>query len=219
MTPNNKLKAVLWDFGGVITTSPFEAFNRYEAANNIPKDFIRKVNAINPDTNAWARFESSQIGFAQFNVEFALETKNAGHPISGKAVLALLSGEIRPAMVSALNKCAEHFLVGCLTNNVRTGLSLDMAKDKQRAEEVNEVMAIFNAVLESSQVGLRKPDPAFYHKALEALGVAAKETLYLDDLGINLKPAAQMGMQTIKIISESQALKDLSKATGLAFNA
>lgn len=214
----NNLKAVLWDFGGVITTSPFEAFNRYEAANHIPKDFIRKINAVNPDTNAWARFESNQIDLDQFKAEFELETKSAGYPISGKAVLALLAGEIRPAMVAALNKCAEHFLVGCLTNNVRAGLSPGMARDARRAEKINEVMAIFNIVLESSKVGLRKPDPAFYHKALEALGVAAKETLYLDDLGINLKPAAQMGMQTIKIISESQALADLSEATGLVFN-
>ena len=61
------IKAVFWDFGGVLTTSPFEAFNRYEAEGKFPKDFIRTVNATNPLDNAWARFESSRISLDQFD--------------------------------------------------------------------------------------------------------------------------------------------------------
>lgn len=209
------MRAVLWDFGGVITTSPFEAFNRYEKAHNIPTDFIRSVNATNPDTNAWAKFESSQINLDEFDVEFQRETQAAGHPVSGKTVISLLSGRVRRRMVDALRQCRDNFKVGCLTNNVRAGTGAGMARDKEQAKAVSEAMALFHIVLESSKVGLRKPAPAFYHKALNALQVTAEETLYLDDLGINLKPARAMGMRTIKVVSEEQALTDLAAATGL----
>ena len=96
------IKAVLWDFGGVITSSPFEAFQRYEKSNNIPQNFIRTVNSTNPDDNAWAQFESSQISAEEFDGLFAQETAAAGHAIRGHEVLSLLSGSVRPEMVNAL---------------------------------------------------------------------------------------------------------------------
>ena len=112
------IKAILWDFGGVLTTSPFEAFNRFEAAHDLPKDFIRRVNSTNPTTNAWAQFESNTITTEQFDQLFEQESESLGHPVRGMRVLELLSGELRPRMVSALRKCKEHFKVGCITNNM-----------------------------------------------------------------------------------------------------
>lgn len=214
---NTKLKAVIWDFGGVLTTSPFEAFNRYEAERGLPKDFIRSVNATRPDNNAWAKFEQGKIDLKAFDAAFRLETGQAGHAVAGRDVIALLSGDIRPRMVSALKKCGLHFKTGCLTNNVRAGKGAGMASDSQRAGQVAEVMVLFDVVLESSKEGMRKPNPAFYRKALEALKVGAEQVVYLDDLGINLKPAKAMGMHTIKVTSESQGLEALSEATGLTF--
>lgn len=213
------LKAILWDFGGVITTSPFEAFNTYEKAQGIPTDFIRNTNAANPDTNAWARFESSQIDLDEFDVAFEQETSIAGHPVKGRTVIGLLSGNVRPNMVRALEICRTHFKVGCLTNNVRAGKGAGMAQHETRAQAAAKAMALFHVVLESSKEGLRKPNPLFYQRALDALGVTAEETLFLDDLGVNLKPARSLGMRTIKVLSETQALEDLSTETGLALQA
>lgn len=211
----NDLEAVLWDFGGVITSSPFEAFTAYEARNGLPKDFIRTINATNPDSNAWAQFESSEIDADTFDSLFAAEAKAAGHEIPGKEVLALLSGEIRPRMINVLKTCKAHFKIACITNNVKSGAGPGMARSSKKAEQVAEVMALFDHVVESSELGIRKPNPRIYEIACEAIGVAASRCVFLDDLGINLKPARAQGMQTIKVVSESQAIAELQKITGL----
>lgn len=210
------IRAVLWDFGGVLTTSPFEAFNRFEAAHGIPNDFIRGINATNPETNAWARLESSQITLDEFDEAFHAESAAAGHPIPGRRVIELLSGDIRPRMVDALRACKMRFKVGCLTNNVRAaGEGPGMARSAERATEVAEVMALFDVVVESSKEGMRKPETGFYMLACERLGVEPPEAVFLDDLGINLKPARALGMTTIKVESEPQTLRDLGAAVGL----
>jgi len=209
------LKAVLWDFGGVLTTSPFDAFTRYEKENGLPENFIRGINAVNPQSNAWARFESSKIDAEAFNAAFERESSAAGHAIPGSAVLALLSGDLRPGMIRALEICSSKYLVACLTNNVRTGKGPGMAGSEDKANAVKKVMGMFDLVLESSKEGIRKPDPAFYLLACTRLGIEPAQAVFLDDLGINLKPARAMGMQTIKVLNESQALKDLAELTGL----
>ena len=208
---------ILWDFGGVLTTSPFEAFNRYEAERGLPRDFIRGINATNPADNAWARFESSRIGLEDFDAAFREEALARGHDVPGRDVLALLSGDVRPRMVAALDHCRQHFRCACLTNNVKSGRGPGMAGDEVRARAVADVMARFDLVVESSVEGVRKPEPRAYEIVLERLGTRAERMLFLDDLGINLKPAAQLGMTTIKVVSEEQALADLARATGLHF--
>ena len=209
------IEAVLWDFGGVLTTSPFEAFNRYEADNGIPLDFIRGINATNPQANAWAQFESSQLSLQEFDAAFEAETGKAGHPIPGRVVVGLLSGSVRPRMVTALRACKSRFKVGCLTNNVKSGEGPGMARDPDKAAEVQRVMDLFDVVVESSKEGMRKPQPAFYELACKRLDVSPAATVFLDDLGVNLKPARALGMQTIKVVSEEQALTDLAKVVGI----
>lgn len=213
------LKAIFWDFGGVFTTSPFEAFNRYEAERGLPRDFIRRVNATHPQDNAWARFESSKIEADQFDRQFEAEARALGHAVPGRDVLPLLAGALRPRMIAALRLCKLHVGNACLTNNVRTGHGMGMARSQEQAAAIQELMALFDQVIESSKEGLRKPEPAFYRLACERMGVAPGEVVFLDDLGINLKPAAAMGMQTIKVSSEMQALADLSALLKLAFPA
>ncbi len=211
------IKAVLWDFGGVITSSPFEAFQRYEKSNNIPQNFIRTVNSTNPDDNAWAQFESSQISAEEFDGLFAQETAAAGHAIRGHEVLSLLSGSVRPEMVNALGLIKEKYRIACITNNVKgAGEGPGMASDPdavkahEKATQVAGIMELFDFVIESSKVGLRKPDPRIYQLACEKMGIEPSEAVFLDDLGINLKPAKAMGMTTIKVLSAEQALNDLS---------
>ena len=207
------LDAVLWDFGGVFTTSPFESFTRYEAENGFPRDFIRTINATNPESNAWARFESSQVSLDEFDELFRAESTAAGHPIAGKEVVALLGGTLRPRMVEVLKICKEHFKVGCITNNFKSSVGPGVSQDEDR--ESAAVMEIFEIIVESRIEGVRKPNPRIYEIACERLGVAPANCAFLDDLGINLKPARALGMSTIKVLSEDQAIRDLSALQGI----
>lgn len=205
------IKAVLWDFGGVITTSPFEAFNRFEEQQGLPIDFIRGINATNPDTNAWASFESSKVSLDQFDQLFLAESTAAGHPLPGVEVVKLLSGDVRPYMVKVLKRCKQDFKISCLTNNVRSGEGAGMSRSAENAAKVGEAMSLFDHVLQSSKEGMRKPQPAFYLLACERMNVEPSQVVYLDDLGINLKPARKLGMTTIKVLSENQAISELSE--------
>ena len=162
----NGIQAVIWDFGGVLTSSPFDAFNRYEAEHGLPEDFIRSINATNPESNAWARFESSTVA--------------------------------------------------CITNNMKTGLGPSMAGTFTRREETERVMALFDLIVESSVEGIRKPDPRIYELTCSRLRVPPDACVFLDDLGINLKPARALGMHTIKVLSEDQAIAELQAVTGLS---
>lgn len=210
------ITAVLWDFGGVILSSPFEAFTRFEEAQGLPRDHIRTVNATNPDANAWARLERSDISPAEFDVEFARESAALGHEVRGADVLALLSGEVRPAMVEALRRVkAAGYRTACLTNNVVSDEPRASDLRDERREQVASVMALFDEVVESSKVGVRKPEPRFYEIACGLLGVTPDQCVFLDDLGINLKPAAAMGMRTIKVVDPAVALDELSDILSL----
>ena len=201
--------AVLWDFGGVILSSPFEAFNRYEAELGLPRDFIRRVNAVNPDHNAWARMERAEIDMDQFAALFEAEARALGGELSGHKVLELISGEVRPEMVEALRRVRQRYRIACITNNMPAGHGPSMTRSAETAAQVTEIMALFEHVVESSKLNMRKPDPRIYRHACDLLGVAPERCVYLDDLGINLKPARAMGMATIKVQSAAQALAEL----------
>jgi putative hydrolase of the HAD superfamily len=209
------IRAVLWDFGGVLTTSPFEAFARFERERGYPAGFIRTLNATNPDSNAWARFERGQIGVAEFDRLFAAEASAAGHALRGLEVLPLIAGDLRPEMVEALRRCKKQFKTACLTNNFQ---SADAQPDPG-VRRMDGLRELFDVVIESSRLGVRKPDPRFYRHALEVLGVGADECVFLDDLGVNLKPARALGMRTIKVASADQALADLESALGIPLRA
>ena len=211
-----RFSTVIFDFGGVVTTSPFEAFNRMEAARGLPHDFVRAVNSANPDSNAWAQFERAEIGATAFDSLFTREAEALGHTLEGSAVIACLSGDIRPAMVDAMNRLkSDGFKLGCITNNVPGGHGPGMAGSAEKAAAITAIMACFDHVIESSKIGVRKPDPRIYQMMCDALGADASACIYLDDLGINCKPAAMMGMQAIKVVSGEQALADLSALLAL----
>lgn len=214
---DRRFDAVIFDFGGVVTASPFEAFNRLEAERGLPHDFVRQVNATNPDSNAWALFERAEIDAARFDALFAAEAAALGHQLEGSAVLAVISGSIRPAMVSAIDTLAgAGYRLGCITNNVPTGHGAGMARSSDKKDAYEQVFARFEHVIESSKAGVRKPDPRIYLMMCERLGLEPAACVYLDDLGINCKPAARLGMHAIKVTSGEQALADLSRVLGLA---
>jgi putative hydrolase of the HAD superfamily len=213
-----EIRAVLWDFGGVILSSPFEAFARYEREQGLPEGLIRRLNATNPDTNAWARLERSEVDLAGFCELFEAEAAAAGHEVDGRAVIALLAGEVRPQMVEALRRIrARPLLLAMLTNNFVTGPDPTGDGVAERAAgrgARSEILDLFDVIVESSQVGVRKPDTRFYEIACEQLGIEPREAVFLDDLGVNLKPARAMGMTTIKVIDPDEALSELERVLG-----
>ena len=204
------IRAVFWDFGGVITTSPFDSFNIYEESQNLPKDLIRTINSTNPDNNAWAKLERSEIDQEEFDSLFEVESQQFDYSVPGNQVLALLKGQIRPEMVKALREIKDKLIQGCLTNNIQSTESQELETDNAAISGTHkEIMGLFDFVFESSKENVRKPDPKFYQLACKRGKVNPNEVIFLDDLGINLKPAKVLGMKTIKVVRAEDALQDL----------
>jgi putative hydrolase of the HAD superfamily len=214
--PNPAIRAVLWDFGGVMTESPFLAFRRFEEERGLPAGFLQGINARNRDHNAWARFERSELSPHQFDETFAAETRSAGVEVRGLDVIDLLYGEVRPAMVAALRACKRHYTNACVTNNVAAGPGRGFERDPDRAGEWKGILDLFDVVIESSRIGVRKPEMRFFELACEQLGIIASQAVYLDDLGTNLKPARTMGMHTIKVEDPAVAIAELESVLGMA---
>jgi len=206
------IEAVIFDFGGVLTSSPFEAFARFEAERGLPADIIRRTNAANHLENAWAKFERAEVDIETFDRLFAAESLALGAEVRGRDVLPLLAGDLRPEMVEALKRIKARLKTGCITNNLPANA---IGSAAGRMLYLAEVMALFDHVIESAKIGLRKPDRRIYEMMIKALGVDPQHCVYLDDLGVNLKPAREMGMTTIKVASAAQALAALEAATGL----
>jgi putative hydrolase of the HAD superfamily len=206
------VSAVVFDLGGVITESPLHAFTAYEREAGLPEGLIRRLNSTDPDTNAWARYERNELDVAGFSAAFEAEALAAGHRVEAARVLEALRGELRPEMVAAVRRLKEAGLpLGLLSNNVAP---------MERTGDLGELLAVFDAVVESSVEGVRKPEPEIYALALDRLSaavgreIAAADCAYLDDLGINLKPARAMGFRTIKVVQPALALAELSELVG-----
>jgi putative hydrolase of the HAD superfamily len=206
------VSAVVFDLGGVLTESPITAFTAYEEEAGLPPGLIVRLNSTDPDTNAWARFERNELDVAGFSAAFEAEALAAGHEVEAARVLAALRGELRPAMVAAVRRLREAGLpLALLSNNVAP---------MERTGPVGELLGLFDAIVESSVEGVRKPEPEIYRRALtrlsEAVGrtIEATDCAYLDDLGINLKPARALGFSTIKVVDPAAALAELSELVG-----
>lgn len=205
------ITAALFDFGGVILSSPFEAFARYEAERGLPAGFLRRVNATNPDTNAWAQLERNHVSLEEFSALFEAEARALGGEVDGMEVLGCLRGDLRPEMVEAVRRCGERLKTGLLTNNV---ISMRAEEMSGSSDPHVAVLGLFDVIVESSRVGTRKPDPAFYEHACELLAIEPTEAVFLDDLGVNLKPARAMGMRTIKVDDPAVAIAELERIVG-----
>jgi len=212
----NEYSSIFWDFGGVITSSPFEAFNKFEIKNNLPENFLRKVNSTNPQSNAWALLEQSKISQMEFNELFFQESSDLGYGVDGLEVLNLLEGDLRLGMVEIIKTLKKKgFTQACLTNNFIP--DNDNQPDMIDLNKKTEIFNLFDFIFESKEIGLRKPDQAFYDYVLEKVDTSPEKIIFLDDLGINLKPAKAMGITTIKVISESQAKADLENLLKIKF--
>lgn len=202
------LAAALFDLGGVLTESPLEGFARYERHMGLPKGFLRELNSTNPDDNAWARFERREVDEDGFVHHFEREARAHGQAVDARAVLALLEVELRPSMLTALQRLRGAGIpLALLTNNVAPLV---------RPGPLDVVLDCFDVVVQSSVEGIRKPEPEFYLRALRRLGdPTPSSVVFLDDLGVNLKPARALGMTTIKVVEPIQALQQLSTIVGI----
>ena len=206
---NSGTKAIFWDFGGVFTTSPFVAFNKYEVTKGIPENFIRTLNATNSNNNAWAKLERNDVTIEEFCALFEQEALAKGVLLDGQEVLACIHGQTRPEMVHALEVLSKKYKTACLTNNFGPSADSNDENDIRRP-----ILRLFDIVIESRTLGIRKPEPQFYTAACDAVNMKPQQVIFLDDLGVNLKPARELGMRTIKVITANQALAELENLLG-----
>ena len=205
------IRAVIFDVGGVIQESPIDFIRDYEARNGLPEGFIAGIvgnYAARPD-GAWQRLERGEILLDEFCRVFDSEIANLGYSVSTAAMMLEMADYvvIRPRMLEAVRRVRSHGLrTAALTNNW-----LVEGKDEER----EALKSHFDAFIESSRTGLRKPDPRIYELTCEAIGVLPGETVFLDDIGANLKPAARLGMLTIKVTDPDAALRELGEALGI----
>ncbi|MBV8952337.1 MAG: HAD family phosphatase [Actinobacteria bacterium] len=207
-------RAVIFDLGGVVFPSPFDAFSAYEREHDLPERFIRSVVAAGAEHGAWARLERGELTMPEFHAAFEGECAAAGGAVDAAELMGAIAAGFgpRPEMVDAITRIrAAGLRTGALTNNWRApddGAPRDPSGGLPGG--VDGVAELFDVVVESAVVGLRKPDPRIYELACARLGVEPPDTVFLDDLGVNLKPARGLGMTTIKVVDARRALRELA---------
>ncbi len=208
-----QFRAVIFDLGGVILESPIELFRRLEAERGLPMNIIGKVVIEAGVGGAWARLERGELSIIDFCTAFDTELKAAGVELSTYELMGELSiaTVVRPVMIEAVRKCRGHGLkVGALTNNWAYDATVD---------HFAPLKVEFDAFIESYKVGLRKPDPEIYRIACDALAVDFAQSVFLDDIGVNLKAARALGMTTIKVAEPRAAIAELERVLGLSLSA
>lgn len=199
-------RAVIFDLGGVVFPSPIDVFRAYEREQGLPDRFISEVVLADPEGGAWARLERGELTVERFVAAFEAECAAAGERVDAGALMATVGQgfDARPEMLAALRAIRSHGLkTGALTNN--------WVAEESAERPLRSLDDLFDVVVESAVEGLRKPDPRIYEMVCERLGVRPDESVFLDDLGSNLKPARALGMTTIKVADPAAALAELSK--------
>ena len=194
---NNAIKIILWDYGGVLTESPIKNFQKFENDNNYSLHTIVKINSNNKYNNAWAQLEKDEISIEKFSNLFREEAKQFGiQNINTDKLLECLNVKLNIRMVELLENISKYYTCVCLTNNFK----------KMGSSDFENIKHNFSLIIESSKIGFRKPEKQIYKHVLEVLKVNAKEILFIDDLGINLKPARELGFYTYKFTDTDKTI-------------
>jgi epoxide hydrolase-like predicted phosphatase len=199
-------RAVIFDLGGVVLGSPLQAIAAYELEQGIPEGFVNRLVVDSGREGAWSRLERGELGLEAFYEAFEAECEGAGQKVSGSDLMARIAevAAPRPAMLDAISSIrARGLAAAALTNN--------WSRDGTQESTLRERFDVF---LESSVLGLRKPDPRIYEHACRVLDVTPDQAIFLDDIGRNLKPARALGMTTIKVEAPAEALAALSGLIG-----
>jgi putative hydrolase of the HAD superfamily len=202
-------RAVIFDLGGVVFPSPFEAFDAYDADAGLAPGTVRALIRTSSETGAWAALERGELALTEFYAQLEAEATAAGFELDAARLMSKVASGLgpRPAMATAIRRIrAANLQTAALTNN--------WPRPDDAPVPPSEDGLGFDVVIESAVVGLRKPDPRIYELVLSKLGVDAPDAVFLDDLGINLKPARAMGMTTIKVTDTDVALGELARVLG-----
>ena len=208
-----RYRAVIFDLGGVVLGSPLHAIARYERHLGIPRDFINHVVVRTAPDGAWSRLERGELSMEEFFPAFESDCQAAGHRISARTMMDRMAEEATPraSMLTAIERIRERGLsVAALTNNW-VGFE-DNAGGREEGDQL--LRSLFDVFVESSVEGLQKPDPRIYRLACERLGVEPRRAIFLDDIGRNLKPARELGLATIKVVTPASALSELEELLG-----
>ena len=203
-----KPRAVVFDLGGVVVDSPLQAINRYESDQGLAHNAINHAIVDAGERGAWSRLERGELPLPDFFAPFEVDCRAAGLRVDGRRVMEYIASGAgpRPQMLLAIRRLRERELrVAALTNNWSS---------EQRSE--NPLRGYFDVFVESSVVGLRKPDPRIYELCCRELEVAPDEAVFLDDIGRNLKAARALGMTTIKVEDPDRALRELETVVGFS---
>lgn len=195
--------------------SPLAAFDRYNDEAGLPTGFVRELIRMSAETGAWAALERGELSIGELVVALEKEADSAGHAIDGAVLMqSFASGRgALPEMLDAIRAIrARGLRTAALTNNWRS----EPGGGVERALERDE---LFDVVVESAVEGMRKPEQAIYELVLERLDELASACVFLDDLGMNLKPARAMGMTTIKVVDAADALDELERTLGFELRA
>jgi epoxide hydrolase-like predicted phosphatase len=206
-------RAVIFDLGGVVLGSPMHAIASYERASGLPETFINRVVADTAPHGGWAQLERGELTLEGFYSAFEADCRAAGHEISARTLMAEMAEATQPraVMLTAIERIrAKGLAAAALTNN---WISAEGGEDEE-TPGLSLLGGHFDTFIESSRVGLRKPDPRIYELVCRELEITPAEAVFLDDIGSNLKPARAMGMRTIRVQAPEQALDELEDALG-----
>ena len=204
----NGIVAVVFDLGGVVMESPLHAIARYERDHGLAQNAINRAIVAAGDDSAWSRLERGELAVKDFFPAFEADCRAHGVEVSGARMMAYIAEAAvpRPRMMEAIGRIrARGLRVAALTNNWVT------SEVRPGRETLRELFHVF---IESSVVGMRKPDPKIYQLTCRELGVEPAQTAFLDDIGRNLKAARALGMTTIKVEDPDVALRELSGVLG-----
>ena len=210
------IRAVVFDLGGVVLGSPLHAIAAYERENGVPENLVNRVVADTAPNGAWSRLERGEIEMSRFFRDFEAECEQAGAKIDARAMFATMAeaSRPRPIMLEAIARIRDRGLItAALTNNWAPEPTESGASPAAGAVDLR---AHFDAFVESSVEGLRKPDPRIYELVCERISTEPARAAFLDDIGANLKPARALGMTTIRVVEPEAALRELESVLGFA---
>ncbi len=199
-------RAVIFDLGGVVLGSPLHAIAALEREEGLPAGFVNRVVVRSGEAGAWSRLERGELELEAFYTAFEQDCAQAGEALSARLMMERIaeSAAPRPAMLEAVRRIRERGLKAAALTNNWVG----------EEDGTRPLRRFFDVFIESSALGLRKPDPRIYTHACQALAIEPAEAVFLDDIGRNLKPARAMGMHTIRVDDPDDALAELEEALG-----
>ena len=212
MKPEVRFGAVIFDLGGVVLESPLPAITAYETETGLPPRFVAQLVVAGGADGPWARLERGELNARAFGAAFEQQAVAAGSRLDGAMLLGRIAQTtvVRAPMLAAIRRLrATGIRVAALTN---TWAAPD------RPSRVEPLRREFDCFVESFRVGMRKPEPRIYELVCRQLDVSPAASIFLDDLGGNLKPARAMGMTTLKVGDATPAIVDLEHLLGVSLH-